>query len=94
MMDWEKRGSIENAKKFCLCAMLFLTRVRRYQNPGFLKRNLPLTKRVIGAVEKMPPVSFKSMEMKNVNDLVLRYIKNEADDDDESAVSGLVTEMA
>ena len=94
LWQYDNRGSIENAQKFCLCALLFLTRVRRFQHPGFLKANLPLTKRVLEVVIKMPPVSFKSMKMKNVNQLVLHYIRNEADDDDESAVSGLVAEMS
>jgi hypothetical protein len=94
LVDWEKRDSIENAKKFCLCAILFLTRVRRYKHPGFLKANLPLTKRVLMAIENMPHVRFVALQMDNVNQLVLRYIRNEADSDDESAVSGLVAEMS
>jgi len=90
----EKRSDIENTQKFCLCALLFLTRVRRYRHPIFLRSGNKLTDRVLDLIQAMPQVNFKAMKFINLNQLVLNFIRNEAGDEDYKAVSGLVTEMA
>lgn len=91
---YDKRGSIENAQKFCLCALLFLTRVRRYKHPVFLRSGNMLTNRVLDLIQAMPQVNFNAMQFVNLNQLVINFIRNEAGDEDFQAVSGLVTEMA
>jgi hypothetical protein len=53
-----------------------------------------LTNRVLEIIEAMPKVRFAAMGFDNVNQLVLKFIRNEAEDDDYKAVSGLVAEMA
>lgn len=88
------RGNVANSQKFCLCALLFLTRVRRYNCPRFLREGEVLTNRVLELVEAMPRVRFVAMGFNNVNQLVLNFIRNEAEDADYQAVRGLVAEMA
>jgi hypothetical protein len=87
------RGNVANSQKFCLCAILFLLRVRQHNCPGFLRAGDDLTDRAIELIEAMPRVRFVSMGFDNVNQLVLNFIRNEALDADYQAVRGLVADM-
>ncbi len=95
-------SNIQNAQKFCLCALLFSTRFRDYY-PRYLEYPCSadsLTQRVLDAINRMPPVAFPPTmgvgggDGDNLSQFTLRFITKEVTQDDLSALEGLVTSMA
>lgn len=95
-------SNVKNSQKFCLCALLYMTRIRN-ACPRFLEypcKNGSLTQEVIDAIEQMPAVPFpKTMNFgggdgDNLSRFTLRFIKNEATEDDFDGLEGLITSMA
>lgn len=94
-----ERGSPNvTEKKYCLCALLFMTRIREH-DPSFLEPSDRLADRVIQTIEAMRPINFPPAMGLNGNDgdnlskFTLRFIKKEVTQEDFSALEGLVTSM-
>lgn len=95
-------SNVKNSQKFCLCALLYMTRIRN-ACPRFLEypcKEESLTQRVIDSIEKMPAVPFP-MTMNfgggdgdNLSQFTLRFIRSEATEDDYAGLEGLITSMA
>ena len=89
----------QSALKYCLCALLFMTRIREH-DPSFLEPSGELVDRVIQTIEAMRPIKFPPAMGLNGNDgdnlsqFTLRFIKKEVTDEDFSALEGLVTSMS
>ena len=85
-------------KKYCLCALLFMTRIREH-DPSFLKPSGRLAELVIQTIEAMPPMRFPATirlngkDGDNLSQFILRFIKKEVTQEDCSALEGLVTSM-
>jgi len=89
----------ESALKYCLCAFLFMTRIREHDS-SFLEPSGELVDRVIQTIETMRPIRFPPAMGLNGNDgdnlsqFTLRFIKKEVTKEDFSALEGLVTSMS
>lgn len=89
----------EYARKYCLCALLFLTRIRHY-SPAFMEPDGELGARVIETIENMRPIKFPPAMGLSGNDgdnlcqFTLRFVRQEATEDDYAGLEGLITSMA
>lgn len=94
------RTNIQTAQKSCLCAFLFLTRIRR-SSPLFLDypcKADSVTQRVVSTIESMPTVPFPpsmlaDKSLGSLDEFTLRFIRKEVGSKDYEALEGLVTSM-
>ncbi|MCD6475577.1 MAG: hypothetical protein J7K85_04840 [Anaerolineaceae bacterium] len=92
--------NIQTAQKSCLCALLFLTRVRK-SSTQFMEYPCDhggLAKRIITTVEAMPTVPFPAAMLTvapagSMDEFTLKFIKKEVDTEDYVVLEGLITSM-
>ncbi len=100
-LDENRHNHLEenNAKRYCLCAVLFGLRLRE-TNPDFLGENDPLRKKLYQVINTMrskirfPPVMFRGGNLQtipgdNLNRYVLRFLDYKDTEEDRQAAGGL-----
>jgi len=84
-------------KKYCLCALLFLTRIREH-NQLFLDPNESLALRIVDTITKKAPhfpfpkaMGITGNDGDNLSQFTLRFINKDVTENDFSMLKGLVT---